>query len=156
MLEPGPSGGVRERLLWDSRLRSSRGEWSHSGSGYIEVDEHRGPVDAFGGRSAFEFFGILWQIVAVDGQLEYFMHRLGHLPLSKQKLHGSLNSSMRDSCLGGMSGTRLFFAERIQDRSRFQRHAKGPAFIVIFSRGRPIAIPVGIVCRRAVAGKLRC
>lgn len=58
----------------------SNGEWTRSRGDNTDVDEHRVPVDAFGGRAPSEFFGILGRIVAVSGQLEYLMDRLGHLP----------------------------------------------------------------------------
>lgn len=74
------AAGLSACSLWDNRLMDSSGEWKHSSSEYIDVDEHRVPVDAFGGRVPSEFFGILGRIVAVNGQLEYLMDRLGHLP----------------------------------------------------------------------------
>lgn len=58
----------------------SSGEWTHSSSELIEVDEYKVPIDAFGGRAPSEFFAILGRILAVNGQLEYLMDRLGHLP----------------------------------------------------------------------------
>lgn len=58
----------------------SSGERTHSRGEYIEVDEHRVPIDAFGSRAPSEFFGILGRIIAVNGQLEYLMGRLNHLP----------------------------------------------------------------------------
>jgi hypothetical protein len=64
----------------NNHLMNSSGEWAHSRGDYIEVDEHRVPIDAFGDRAPSEFFGVLGRIVAVNGQLEYFMDRLGHLP----------------------------------------------------------------------------
>ena len=58
----------------------SNSEWTHSRDDYIEVDEHRVPVDAFGSRAPSAFFGILGRIVAINAQLEYLMDRLGQLP----------------------------------------------------------------------------
>lgn len=55
-------------------------ECTPSSGNYIEVDEHKVPVGAFGSRAPSEFFAILGKIVAVNGQLEYLMDRLDHLP----------------------------------------------------------------------------
>lgn len=56
------------------------GEGTRPSGDYIDVDEHRVPVDAFGDRAPSEFFAILGRIVAVNGQPEYLKDRLDHLP----------------------------------------------------------------------------